>query len=631
MALSGTTVRQHQGRVCTTRTKLFFATVATFFSMSHDPHVKIFRIRAQNKDDNKDTGGWAYDSNGNWVNTSTGQTWCTDSAGKWTSVGCPVGTVSSSSGSKDSTSGTSSSASSATGDKDYENKDTGKTTTSTGGTSTGATSASNTGTGTTGSNSGTSSSTTGSGSTAGAWSSTSNSNTGSTATSTSSATNNKPPDKSNACADPAALQAWGTAPIVTYACVTHQRGQRCYYLYDPSANKVQSTMQPPALVIDMHGFGGCASDHAKTSGWKTIADNLLTPINTGNFYLLVAFPQATAVNQMPTWSAAGSACLGPDSVSKTAHIDDMGFIRKMVKQIYEMQRPQANVSGSSKIDPKRIYLTGYSNGCMMAQRFAFEDSQLVAAVACQAGNMIAYEDHAELVKHVHSLSDVPPNTLTSSLFHSTPFLQIHGELDRLNPQTTFTPNAFDNVKLWGKLNKCGEWNDGTSSNGVVITSTPVENTKPVRTTYELQNCQPGIRVTTVVTSGQSTSSTATSSQELQRNNYVKLIALKQIGHDVYTDPNLGSLDTTAMLWDLGLKMYERKSVPESTIVTNILENADRDVFAGKVGRFGTCDVSRAAGGRRGGTKIFSTGVAAISWKWILTAMLAFIWIHSFLA
>ena len=34
------------------------------------------------------------------------------------------------------------------------------------------------------------------------------------------------------------------------------------------------------------------------------------------------------------------------------------------------------------VDPQRIYLTGHSNGCALAQRVAIESSDLVAAVAC---------------------------------------------------------------------------------------------------------------------------------------------------------------------------------------------------------------------------------------------------------
>ena len=39
------------------------------------------------------------------------------------------------------------------------------------------------------------------------------------------------------------------------------------------------------------------------------------------------------------------------------------------------------------VDPERVYLTGFSLGCMMAQRFALERSKLVAGFMCYGGEL----------------------------------------------------------------------------------------------------------------------------------------------------------------------------------------------------------------------------------------------------
>ena len=52
----------------------------------------------------------------------------------------------------------------------------------------------------------------------------------------------------------------------------------------------------------------------------------------------------------------------------------MGFLRALV----------AKVGQSHGTVQKRVYVTGHSNGCAMAQRFANEASDLVTAVACMA-------------------------------------------------------------------------------------------------------------------------------------------------------------------------------------------------------------------------------------------------------
>ena len=49
--------------------------------------------------------------------------------------------------------------------------------------------------------------------------------------------------------------------------------------------------------------------------------------------------------------------------------DDVGFLREVVAQ----------VAAAHPVDTTRIYVTGHSYGCMMAQRFLAEASDLVAS------------------------------------------------------------------------------------------------------------------------------------------------------------------------------------------------------------------------------------------------------------
>jgi poly(3-hydroxybutyrate) depolymerase len=57
--------------------------------------------------------------------------------------------------------------------------------------------------------------------------------------------------------------------------------------------------------------------------------------------------------------------------------DDLGFLEQMI----------ANVVASKPVDPEQIYVTGFSLGCMMAQRFAMERSKLVAGLGCHGGEL----------------------------------------------------------------------------------------------------------------------------------------------------------------------------------------------------------------------------------------------------
>jgi poly(3-hydroxybutyrate) depolymerase len=68
-----------------------------------------------------------------------------------------------------------------------------------------------------------------------------------------------------------------------------------------------------------------------------------------------------------SWNAG--YCCG-DAVA--FEIDDVDYLRKVIAKTVE----------AYPVDENRIYITGWSNGCMMAQRMALQASDLVAAMAC---------------------------------------------------------------------------------------------------------------------------------------------------------------------------------------------------------------------------------------------------------
>lgn len=79
---------------------------------------------------------------------------------------------------------------------------------------------------------------------------------------------------------------------------------------------------------------------------------------------LVAYPQGTG--RLPTWNAG--ACCG---YAQSNTVDDVAFIAALIDRL----------SGSYKIDRKRVYTTGISNGAMMSYRLACELSDTIAAAA----------------------------------------------------------------------------------------------------------------------------------------------------------------------------------------------------------------------------------------------------------
>jgi polyhydroxybutyrate depolymerase len=83
---------------------------------------------------------------------------------------------------------------------------------------------------------------------------------------------------------------------------------------------------------------------------------------------LVAFPQGIGKN----WNDGR-----PDSGSKAqkANVDDVGFIRAVI----------ADISAKLKVDPRRVFATGISNGAIMSNRLACEAADKIAAVALVVG------------------------------------------------------------------------------------------------------------------------------------------------------------------------------------------------------------------------------------------------------
>jgi len=228
------------------------------------------------------------------------------------------------------------------------------------------------------------------------------------------------------CALPA-VSAGG--PLTT---ITHGGSTRSWYTYVPASVANAQAVVP--LVVDLHGygsdyaFGGCAVIEQKYSGWLAKAEE---------FGFIVVWPQAAvepiSVQGLNTAWNAGACCrfkVDIEGYGPSDDVDDVSFLREMVRQ----------VAVDHPVDTNRIYFSGHSNGCMMAQRMLAEASDLVAAVACFAGYLLA-----EL----------------SSGYAPRPVMTIQGTADPTVPYTASVggptgpnPGAEENLAGWGGFNGC---------------------------------------------------------------------------------------------------------------------------------------------------------------------------------
>jgi polyhydroxybutyrate depolymerase len=166
---------------------------------------------------------------------------------------------------------------------------------------------------------------------------------------------------------------------------------RSYLLVLPPDYYKDSTEFP--MVIAMHGGGGSAAQFEK--------DYQFTPAAQKNGFVVV-YPegvQSDRVLRLRTWNA-GTCC----DYAVEHNIDDVKFIRELIDKM----------DSSYRINSRKVFATGMSNGGMMAYRLACEIPDKIAAIAAvsctMATNQACSPSRPVPVLHLHSKLDkrVPP-------------------------------------------------------------------------------------------------------------------------------------------------------------------------------------------------------------------------------
>jgi len=192
---------------------------------------------------------------------------------------------------------------------------------------------------------------------------------------------------------------------------------RRYFLHAPPA---YDGKKPLPLVLVLHGGGQSPESAERMSGMSAKADK------EG---FLAAYPSGTG--RMPTWNS-GNCC----GYAMQNNVDDVTFLRALIDQLEH----------DYSVDPRRIFVTGISNGGMMSYRVGCELADKIAAIAPVEG--------------AQNIDCRPSGPVSVIVFH--------GSADRLVPfnggSTPFQigPKRSDNsvanaVAFWVK-------NDGCSPN-----------------------------------------------------------------------------------------------------------------------------------------------------------------------
>lgn len=142
------------------------------------------------------------------------------------------------------------------------------------------------------------------------------------------------------------------------AVMKHDGKDRYYRLHVPG--NVRSAKQARPLVVVLHGGGGNA-EVASKMGFTALAER-------ENF--IVVYPEATAGH----WN---DGRVGKVIKQSAGDNDDVGFITALVEKLRQ----------DHKIDPGRIYATGFSNGGIMSHRLGIEKAEVFAAIAPGIGGV----------------------------------------------------------------------------------------------------------------------------------------------------------------------------------------------------------------------------------------------------
>ncbi|MEW6113890.1 MAG: PHB depolymerase family esterase [Thermodesulfobacteriota bacterium] len=161
---------------------------------------------------------------------------------------------------------------------------------------------------------------------------------------------------------------------------------RTFHVFVP--DKLDRARRIP-LVIALHGGATNGEIMERFSGLSETA---------AKHSFIVAYPNGTGrMKAVRTWNS-GRCC----GYAQRRNINDVAFIEHLIKFMIEQHH----------VDPSRVFVTGMSNGAMMAYRVAAEIPERVAAVAAIAGTL-----------------DVEPSSLRAPV----PVVHFHGTDDQFCP------------------------------------------------------------------------------------------------------------------------------------------------------------------------------------------------------
>jgi polyhydroxybutyrate depolymerase len=202
--------------------------------------------------------------------------------------------------------------------------------------------------------------------------------------------------------------------------------ERRYLLHVPASHG-----DPMPAVLMLHGAGGSAAWAQDETRWNETADK---------YGFAVAYPNGLPVDpnrpsgfldNPQVWNAGA----GPGLIVNRGP-DDVGYLAALI----------ADLPRHASVAPKRIFVTGFSNGAAMTFRLASERPDLVAAIAPVAG----------YCPEVHPL--IRPVPTLFIVGDADPLVPIHGGevLSPWSGEMEYRPPLTEALSRWAAANGADE-------------------------------------------------------------------------------------------------------------------------------------------------------------------------------
>lgn len=240
--------------------------------------------------------------------------------------------------------------------------------------------------------------------------------------------------------------------------LTHDKTKRSYVVYEPQG--LDKNSYPMMLVL--HGGTGSANHSVKTMGFEELA-------NKERFLVVYGNGIGTVFGEDRRVWNAGECC----GAAVRKNTDDVGFIQKLLNE----------VKSNFKVDPKRIYVTGMSNGAMMTYRLICELPNTFAAAIPVAGALMVTQkcEHGSetAIMHIHGMKD-----------ESVPFL---GGKSKGLVRMKYQPLINSTIDVFSRMKKCSDPKTTTTANGDEIIDYSCGNYPPIKLVKikNLQHAWPG--------------------------------------------------------------------------------------------------------------------------------------------